>query len=559
MSNISQDPEVSLTVSMLPVKPPEKAYNAAKEHIDRYNVLIYRASYVTDRITGIKSPSVLLRCTACGGSYHESRLSSFAPIGFLDGDMKTVRSGDQCVCGLCGASARAIHVSAFREIYIVASIPFMTVCKVNGHTVLLSYYLQKNADKQGNVFYDLKKFDGIAVIGRRCIRLAGYYTNCYRTQISLRRFEARSCFYHCFYEWSPEEFPGFEPSVLVGTECENSAFDVFLRSVGENFMPAAFFKAYTKYPQLENLIRSGYSRLVNHILELCTNKNYYNDERSFNVSELSHYIDRKKKKPHEMLGVEKEDLARIKTLGEERFLWFAFIYRRYGIRMDEDQIDELPFRTISDMVSFLDRKGVRGSPFIHLINYLKKLKYSCSYYGDYLDMVERVYGSVPPELLFPKDLESAHDRVSNMIKEKENAEISEKIAAFARDMAWTCFEDPELGLMIRPCASHTELINEGKVLSHCVGTYADRVASRSTCILFIRRTSDPDKPYYTLEYKNGYINQDHGYKNKLQTPEILSFEKKWLAYIEKIKNRTEKEINNGKRSSRNQERIRAGA
>jgi hypothetical protein len=50
----------------------------------------------------------------------------------------------------------------------------------------------------------------------------------------------------------------------------------------------------------------------------------------------------------------------------------------------------------------------------------------------------------------------------------------------------------------------------------------------------VRRLDEKDKPYYTLEWKDGEINQDHGYKNKLQTDEILAFEKKWLKHIAEV-------------------------
>ena len=38
-----------------------------------------------------------------------------------------------------------------------------------------------------------------------------------------------------------------------------------------------------------------------------------------------------------------------------------------------------------------------------------------------------------------------------------------------------------------------DLIEEGRQLSHCVGSYTDRVAALDTFIFFLRRTSDPDR------------------------------------------------------------------
>ena len=42
-------------------------------------------------------------------------------------------------------------------------------------------------------------------------------------------------------------------------------------------------------------------------------------------------------------------------------------------------------------------------------------------------------------------------------------------------------------------------------------------------ILFIRKESEPDKPYYTMEFKDGIIQQLRGYANCEPTREVLRF------------------------------------
>lgn len=60
----------------------------------------------------------------------------------------------------------------------------------------------------------------------------------------------------------------------------------------------------------------------------------------------------------------------------------------------------------------------------------------------------------------------------------------------------------------------SQIVDEGIALHHCVKTYTDRVASGETTILFLRRTNDKDKPFYTIEVRNGIITQIHGFGNK---------------------------------------------
>ena len=101
--------------------------------------------------------------------------------------------------------------------------------------------------------------------------------------------------------------------------------------------------------------------------------------------------------------------------------------------------------------------------------------------------------------------------------------------------------------MIRPAASHSELIAEGKALHHCVGGYAKSHADGSTSIFFIRKISAEDTPFYTLEYKNGKVQQNRGNGNCSRTQEVSDFEEEWLEYI-----KNKEFMKNGKRSSRNQ-------
>jgi hypothetical protein len=79
------------------------------------------------------------------------------------------------------------------------------------------------------------------------------------------------------------------------------------------------------------------------------------------------------------------------------------------------------------------------------------------------------------------------------------------------------------GYLIRAASSAEEIIEEGKVLMHCVGGYADRHANGETNILLIRKISDPDKPYFTMEVKANQIIQTQGFKHVLPTGDVKEF------------------------------------
>ena len=69
-----------------------------------------------------------------------------------------------------------------------------------------------------------------------------------------------------------------------------------------------------------------------------------------------------------------------------------------------------------------------------------------------------------------------------------------------------------------------DLVTEGNTLNHCVAKmYTDRYARGETDILFIRKLAEPDKPYFTMEVKNGRIIQVQGYADKESTKPVEPF------------------------------------
>lgn len=79
-----------------------------------------------------------------------------------------------------------------------------------------------------------------------------------------------------------------------------------------------------------------------------------------------------------------------------------------------------------------------------------------------------------------------------------------------------------------------DIINEGASLSHCVGSYLESVASGYKTILFLRKVSDPDKSFYTIEVGDFRIVQIHGNHNRWlgNNPEAIQFVIDWLKDVQ---------------------------
>ncbi len=117
-----------------------------------------------------------------------------------------------------------------------------------------------------------------------------------------------------------------------------------------------------------------------------------------------------------------------------------------------------------------------------------------------------------PLIQMPRDLQGKHDEANAAVKLEADRVKNEKVAARHEALSKRyAFEDGNY--LIRPAETAKEIILEGKALSHCVGGYADRHAAGVLAILFLRKKSEPDKPYLTIEMQGSEMIQIHGYKN----------------------------------------------
>lgn len=153
-------------------------------------------------------------------------------------------------------------------------------------------------------------------------------------------------------------------------------------------------------------------------------------------------------------------------------------------------------------------------------------------YRDYLDCATLLhYDLKNPNILFPQNFKSAHDEAYKIVNDQsfrdgELPQIKEQYAEYSSKF---CFEDKDF--LIRPPHRHNELKEEGKKLHHCVATYAKRVALGQTIILFIRKKSEPNKPYFTLNLdpEDLHIIQNRGCNNCSYPKEVEKFMNKWYA------------------------------
>ena len=156
-------------------------------------------------------------------------------------------------------------------------------------------------------------------------------------------------------------------------------------------------------------------------------------------------------------------------------------------------------------------------------------------YLDYLDMRAKLgYDMTNTVYLYPRNLADAHSRMvaeSNAREaDKRKQEAEERYPDIAKKYKSLCktFRYADDTYLIRPARSASEIIDEGRILHHCVGsdTYLDRHNKQKSIILFLRFKETPKAPYVTVEIDPKFqIKQWYGAHDRKPDEKNLQ---KWL-------------------------------
>lgn len=141
----------------------------------------------------------------------------------------------------------------------------------------------------------------------------------------------------------------------------------------------------------------------------------------------------------------------------------------------------------------------------------------------------------------PRRLETAH---ANMVAETNKEEVDKRIAevnakftnikkSYRRLRKQYYYEDDNY--IIRPARSAAEIVEEGRILHHCVGGdgYLRKHDNGETYILMLRFKDEPDTPYITIEIDGQRVIQWYGDKDRKPNKEVMQ---KWIDdYLERLR------------------------
>lgn len=314
-----------------------------------------------------------------------------------------------------------------------------------------------------------------------------------------------------------------------------SQLDAFIRLTGAEDA-FRYIELYQKHPQLEHIMKMGLWNIIAEGLRCHSFRSIFNW---------------KGKTPKDLFGVPigKGDMLALSALAVDMDTFHLALYLKKNSRFSLTDLaqkrKELERLSNFDTCKRFDTLKGYGVCAEETLKYIlrqqqKKTRYQ-SIRGvlidwmDYLkDCNELGLSLEDTAVLKPHDLQQAHQNIIAQLKIKADKELDKQMAKLKEERKRYNFAAG--GFIAKVAENSTELIVEGKVLHHCVGTYADRHAKGKCTIILIRRLEEPEVPFYTMELvgPEKRIIQVRGNHNCGMTHEVEAFVESYKKYLAEL-------------------------
>lgn len=309
-------------------------------------------------------------------------------------------------------------------------------------------------------------------------------------------------------------------AVLRGSRMQYAPLEEYLQDEGRD--PRLFLTYFAKYPVMEFLWKGGYRKAVHQRINGM-------DRKMSNAI----YWERGKLKdcfkfPLHFLKIQPPEKWTLAGIAEMNALWKnsgGMLTEKDASAVIENGIDE---ELIKDAMKYASAGKIAG----YIKKQAEKKTGGMIAYRDYIQECEQLnLDLTQKEILFPANLNAAHERTMaqvNFEKNKAEQEKFEKVVSKLEKFSWA-----QDGFIIRPAREQIELTAEGQALHHCVGGYIKRMANGETAIFFLRKKENPDEPFFTLELRNKRVIQcrtDHN-RSYESEPDVKAFVDMWIKKV----------------------------
>lgn len=285
-----------------------------------------------------------------------------------------------------------------------------------------------------------------------------------------------------------------------------------------------------RYPMAESLVKTGWADA------LCS--------QVYDEYEHSARINLRAETYYGVFGLNRQELAAVSQSKKSfREVDNALEWKEAGLAINgKNMAMTANIRNLSGMAKTLQKSGMTRS-----LKYLRQQtrRITGSYNGhialrvaqdwsDYLDMAEKAGMNMQLEsVMFPLDLKRRHDDLvlernkqhrmeamkgaqHSIRREAEQLEKQFHIENIYKKIR-KIYEYDGAEYIIRVPEGAKDILQESKFLDHCIqrGTrYFERISVRESYIFFLRKKSDPNTPWYTLEVEpGGTVRQKRSYNN----------------------------------------------
>ena len=539
----------------MPRIAPDYLRDWAEKRTWKENALLFKCDWLTDPMTEIRGKAARCHCTACGESFWTDWISGgmcrYGGAGGIrlweESKPREVTDYQSCHCPECGAAVTARHLRSGSEYAGEAAFP-MTLHRIpvkgeKDRMALVCWQAVKYFDGAGARHFRFHPYEAMVAEEKALRRITfhgGGFGGVYWLEGPHQCRNLQDMMQDITEIVSPEGIG----MVTEGTTCENAKLEIYLEDGKKNF-PAAWVRLWQKRGgKAESLLTCGAGGIVGNLIgqeKLNTRAtNYYTARTVYNSAfpQLK-ALDWKGRRPWEILRLRGKDELREAIALQARAnlggkTWQAWLEGRKAGKpwtlADAEALEGMkhPERITATEIS--PAKAAR-----YLAGQRRRWPEDDAdeiMLTDFWDMMIEGNDILrDPALMWPDRLKREHDRAAARQKKEANRKLDAAILRQAEKLEK--FSLSLNGITIRPARSAGELAAEGKILHHCVESYAELVSKGETFISFIRRVEEPDMSWYTLNLDKDLrkVVQNRGIRNCDRTPEISAFEEAWIAWV----------------------------
>lgn len=318
------------------------------------------------------------------------------------------------------------------------------------------------------------------------------------------RYEVVALMSGLTYEWFEKLYKITKESKAVFRNMCGNCVDHF--SENEGWEISKFMQEFLNWrfdgvdPQAKNLF--GFLRIPKALFDSCIKNKCF-----FHLAKIKNIFIQTKQGEDYMMRMNKDDIEHMVSM------MAAYRLRNPLARLDiigtiSKLVEIFGYKNITDYVDYicaLDDEQI--DVYCQYIECLNSIEYARGCKDELLKEVKNFGWKIKE-----KDFETVFTIINIAIEMDNNYEAyAESFSSQQDEWSKYLFESKDFAIVVPK--NPKEILIEGMRLRHCAKKFISSIAEKKTLLLFVRKQEEPDKPFFTIEIKNGELRQAHGFDN----------------------------------------------